>query len=375
MVVWITAMDNMKKITFCGWLALTTLFSLTSVQAEIVFDREKGVRVEGGFLSRFFHGFGSDGEQAQSLIKKAEGELAEDDYRGALSTYKKIAKRFPIEKVETGDGRKVYAAAEALYQSALVRERYSQWGKAFDALQEVVDKYPSYDFDKVIVAQSRIAAKVGSGARTKIFRVIPGFRNFGQAREFHQKIAENARGPEHAPAALMASADIAREDNKEIEAIDSLERLINLYSEDSLCEKAYFDLAVIHESMVKGPLYDQGATLKAVNFYEDYLILFETISQVPRETEEGFAKRREAWRVRLQEAEQGLGRMRDMLARSKLEIGKFYHRHGHKFAPRSSVEKPATQYYNEAITLAPDSESARSASELLKEFEKAESQP
>jgi len=41
----------------------------------------------------------------------------------------------------------------------------------------------------------------------------------------------------------------------------------------------------------------------------------------------------------------------------------------------TSVEKPATQYYNEAITLAPDSESARSASELLKEFEKAESQP
>ena len=205
--------------------------------------------------------------------------------------------------------------------------------------------------------------------------MIPGFRNFGQAREFHQKIAENARGPEHAPSALMASADIAREDDKEIEAIDSLERLINLYSEDSLCEKAYFDLAVIHESLVKGPLYDQGATLKAVNFYEDYLILFETISQAPRETEEGFAKRREAWRVRLREAEQGLGRMRDMLARSKLEIGKFYHRHGHKFAPRSSVEKPATQYYNEAITLAPDSESARSASELLKEFEKAESQP
>jgi hypothetical protein len=64
-----------------------------------------------------------------------------------------------------------------------------------------------------------------------------------------------------------------------------------------------------------------------------------------------------------------------MLARSKLEIGKFYHRHGHKFAPRASVEKPATQYYNEAITLAPDSESARSASELLKEFEKVESQP
>ena len=375
MVFRFNTMDKMKKLNFCGWFVLVTIFSLNSLQAKIVFDGEKGFRVEGGFLSRFFGGFDSDGEQAQALLEKAESELAENDFRGALSTYKKIAKRFPIEKAETSDGRKVYAAAEALYQSALVRERYSQWGKAFDALQQVVEKYPSYDFDKVIVAQSRIAAKLGAGARTKVFRFIPGFKNYGQALEFHQKIAENARGPEHAPIALMASADIARRDNKEVEAIDSLERLINLYPEDRLSEKAYFDLAVIHESMVKGPLYDQGATLKAVNFYEDYLILFEALAKAPRETDDDFAKRREAWRVRLQEAEKGLGRMRDMLARSKLEIGQFYHRHGHKFAPRSSVKKPATQYYNEAITLAPDSDSARSATELLKEFEKTESQP
>ncbi|MFP6854325.1 MAG: hypothetical protein VB980_00970, partial [Opitutales bacterium] len=180
---------------------------------------------------------------------------------------------------------------------------------------------------------------------------------------------------EYAPDALMASAEIARQDDKEIDAIDSLERLINLYPEDRLTEKAYFDLAVIHESMVKGPLYDQGATLKAVNFYEDYLILFETIKRAPRENETSFSQRREAWKVRLVKAEQGLARMRDMLARSKLEIGKFYHQHGHKFSPHGSTETPARQYYNEAITLAPNSESARTASELLKQLEKPVNQP
>lgn len=369
-------MDEMKKSILFVWLALAILLPMSSAEAEIISDREKGTRVEGGFLSRLFGKKGYGGEQqAQLLINKAEGELAQKKYRSALSTYKKIAKRFPIEKVNTGAGLNVYAAAEALYQSALLRERNSQWEKAFTALQEVVEKYPSYDFEKVIVAQSRIASKLGAGARTRIFKVIPGFRNYGKAREFHQKISENAKGPEHAPAALMASAEIARRDDKNVEAIDSLERLINLYPEDSLCEKAYFDLAVIYESMVKGPLYDQGATLKAVNFYEDYLILFEAIDQVPRESGEQFAIRREAWKVRLLEAEQGLGRMRNMLAQSKLEIGRFYHRHGHKFAPRASREKPPKQFYNEAITLAPNSKSALSAKELLKEFDETESQP
>ena len=284
-------MDKMNFTISWGFFTLAICSLLPSVEAEIVSDGEKGIRVEGGFLSRFFGAKGGD-EQAQNLIKEAEGRLADENYRGALSIYKKIAKGFSIEKVQTSDGRKVYAAAEALYQSALIRERYSQWTKAFAALQEVVEKYPSYDFNKVIEAQSRIAFKLGAGARTRIFRVIPGFRNFGKAHEFHQKIAENARGPEHAPSALMASAEIARRDNKEVEAIDSLERLINLYPEDRLSEKAYFDLAVIHESLVKGPLYDQGATLKAVNFFEDYLILFEAIDRAPRESENDFAKRR-----------------------------------------------------------------------------------
>ena len=35
-------------------------------------------------------------------------------------------------------------------------------------------------------------------------------------------------------------------------------------------------LAKVYEDRVAGPQYDQGSTLKALNFYEDYLILFAT---------------------------------------------------------------------------------------------------
>jgi outer membrane protein assembly factor BamD len=367
-------MEKMKKriIWLCFYLSVMGCVPL--LKAEVILDRDKGVRVEGGFLSRFFGKSSPSREQAQLLIEKAEAALSKRNFRSALSTYKKIAKRFSIEKVTTKEGKEVYAVAEALYQSALLRERNSQWEHAFNALQEVVEKYPSYDFEKVINAQSRIASKLGAGARTKIFWVIPGFRNYDKAMKFHKQISENARGPEHAPAALMASAEIARSGKKESEAIDVLEQLINFYPEDILCEKAYFDLAEIYESMVKGPLYDQGATLKSINYYEDFRILFSEIEKSPRETEVEFEHRRASWQVRVQQAEKGLARMRDMLARSKLEIGQFYHRHGQKFSPRGSVAAPAKQYYQEAITLAPNSESARTAQELLEELQKTQDQ-
>ena len=48
------------------------------------------------------------------------------------------------------------------------------------------------------------------------------------------QIAELVRGPRFAPRALMVLAEIALKDEKEEEAIDGLERLINLYPENYL---------------------------------------------------------------------------------------------------------------------------------------------
>ena len=74
----------------------------------------------------------------------------------------------------------------------------------------------------------------------------------------------------------MALAEIALKDDQDEDAVDALERIVNQYPENYLSEKAYFMLAKFYEDRVAGPQYDQGSTLKALNFYEDYLILFAT---------------------------------------------------------------------------------------------------
>ena len=73
----------------------------------------------------------------------------------------------------------------------------------------------------------------------------------------------------------MILAEISIKYDKEEEAIDALMRMINLYPDHYLAEKAYFQLAQVYQKMVSGPQYDQGSTLKALNFYEDYLILYK----------------------------------------------------------------------------------------------------
>ena len=104
----------------------------------------------------------------------------------------------------------------------------------------------------------------------------------------------------------MILAEISIKDNKEDEAIDALERLINLYPDHFLSEKAYFQLAQIYEGLVSGPNYDQGATLKALNFYEDYLILYKLPPVKDRhESSQDYLARIENFKTRKELAEKG----------------------------------------------------------------------
>ena len=94
--------------------------------------------------------------------------------------------------------------------------------------------------------------------------------------------------------------------------------------------------------MVEGPEYDQAPTRNAISFYQDYLILF------PKEA--GVSK-----------AEEGLDKMRDTYARSRLVMGDFYY-----YYRNNNIA--ASIFYNETITLAPDSPAAEEARTQLKKI-------
>ena len=86
----------------------------------------------------------------------------------------------------------------------------------------------------------RIAERLAKEKLPKKWGIFPRFRSGTQDRLRLNQIAGLARGPKFAPRALMALSEIAIKDNKEDEAVDALERLINLYPDNYLCEKVYY---------------------------------------------------------------------------------------------------------------------------------------
>ena len=311
-----------------------------------------------------------ESQQAKEWFLKAEDEEKKGDLRDALSYYEKFSKRRTDTRI-IRDGSEIQIGPESLFRAARIQEERGNWPKAFERLRLIAEAYTEYDFNKVAGALMRLAERLAKEKQPRKWGVLPRFRSGEQDRYRLNQIAHLARGPKYAPRALTALAEIARKDDEEEEAIDALERLVNLYPDSHYCEKAYFDLAFIHESMVAGPDYDQGATLKALNFYEDYLILYETAPPKSRhETNDDLAARQVAAKERLAKAEDGRKRMREVLSASKLQVGRYVEKYGKYFIVRwrELGDGPALQFYSEAVTVAPASESARKAEARMAEL-------
>ena len=129
------------------------------------------------------------------------------------------------------------------------------------------------------------------------------------------------------------------------EAMDALDRMINTYPQSVLAPDAYLGLAKAHSALVEGAYYDQASTRDSITYYEDFMILYPSDNNVAL-------------------AEKGLTEMKKVLADSKIKIADFY------FYRRDNY-KAARVFYNEAITVYPDSDMAAKAKQRLVEVDAA----
>jgi outer membrane protein assembly factor BamD len=264
---------------------------------------------------------------AAALLTKGTEQFEAGKLRAAKSTLKKIIKKYPAS-TSTG---------EALAIRAQIYMTEGKWIKAFDDLQNIVTKHADYqNFDQVIADQFDCATALMEGARGKILWVFPGFKQYGASAKQFEQIVQNAPYGDYAPLALMNIALISTDlTNQPEEAIDALDRLINYYPQSMLAPDAYYNLAQTYSDLVEGYEYDQGSTRRAISYYEDFLILF------PASNYTG-------------EVEANLSTMENLLASSRLNIGDFYYYYRNN-------NTAALVFYNEAITIEPDSDAAEEA--------------
>jgi outer membrane protein assembly factor BamD len=310
-------------------LVVVLVAAVPRMSADLVWSPGTGWHVEGGALAVLS---GTEGRNALDMMNKARAAEEGHHWHSAIKLYHKVAIRY---------GSSAYAA-EALYRMGLIYQQNKEYFKAFDTYQTMLTLYPSSQkFNQVVAEQYRISSLLLDGARPRVWGFFPGFRNRERAVEYFERIIANAPYSDYAPLSLMNVAKGQRMIGGTEEAIDALDRMINTYPRSVLTPDAYLKLAHAYASLVAGPLYDQESTRQAVTYYEDYLILFPGDS--------GAA-----------EAEKGLAKMKRVLAESKIILADYYFKYRKNY-------QAAKVFYNEAITVYPDSEVAnRARVKLLK---------
>jgi len=302
-------------LVLASFLAL--LFVPARLAADLIWTPQGGWHVEGGVLEGLG---GNEGRNALEMMNKARAAEETNSTGSALKLYRNVSKKYP---------NSVFAS-EALYRTGLLYQKRQQYYKAFDSYQQMLARYPNSEkFTQVIGEQYRIASDLFAGKRSRIWGWLPGFRNREKALEYYETIVHTAPYSDYAPLALMNAAHGYKDIGESEAAIDALDRMINTYPRSVLTPDAYLKIAQTHASLVDGPYYDQASTKDAITYYEDYMILFPG--------DAGMAS-----------AEKGLADMKKVLAQSKLTIADYYYKYRKNY-------KAAKVFYNEAITVYPDS--------------------
>jgi outer membrane protein assembly factor BamD len=266
-------------------------------------------------------------ESARPIYQKALAAENNGRVRKALKLYEEIYQDYPASSF----------AGQSLFNSAILEYNRKKWKKSYSAFQTILIYHP--DFPRY---QFKIAIAQAEGDGIKFMFVFPS-RAYNRSVEYFEQVVRNAPYSDHAPLALMNVALIHQREGETAMAIDALDRLINSYPSSLLADDAYLSLAETFADLVQGPEYDQGATREAISYFEDFLILFSNNQDIAR-------------------AEQGLAQMEDVYARSKLVIGEYYFKHRRWY-------QAAEIFFNEAITIAPDSPAAESARGYIAQIE------
>lgn len=320
----------MNFLRSAAFLCATCCTTLT--HAEVVWTPEGNWQVKGGILAEV------TGEEEKSAIRQTAQDLlneagqlqAKGSYHAALNRYEEITALYPGSPF----------AAEALFQSSVIYRQRAQFEKSFKGLQELLRLYPEYPrFNAVIEEQNAVALAIKAGERPMIGGWFPWFKDYGTGLVYFEEVQRNAPYSALAATALFNKGELALQIDREEEALFAFERIINYYPRSPQTPTAYLALAQTHANRSMGPEWDQGATLEALNYYNDFLALF------PQDERAESA---------LQKSEE----LRDDLAKNRLEMGRFYYE-------RRNNPRAAAIFFNEAITAAPESETAREAQQLL----------
>ncbi len=273
--------------------------------------------------------------RAEEQMQVAEESFAKKEYRVAQKAAKRVVRKWPLSDY----------APRAQYLLARCYEERKQDERAFNQYNLLITKYPKYEgYNEVIERQLLIANRFLAGQWFKLWGCIPIGPSMEKTSKLYEQIVQTAPWHKVGPEAQMSIGEARERQKNYLLASLAYDKTADLYSDyPRIASEALWKSAESNRRQAAEAEYDQGAAVRAIDTYNDFMALFPEDNRVPQ-------------------ARSSVTALRTEQARGSLLVAKFYEKY-HRY-------ESAVIYYNEVLIKDPESlyaDEARERLDILKE--------
>ncbi len=212
-------------------------------------------------------------DRAKDQLEFAQKVFDERSYNLALKAAKRVVLVWPLSDY----------APQAQYLVGRCREAKKQDERAFDAYQEILEKYPKIaNYQEIQQRQFEIATRFLNGQWFKLLGYIPVFPSMEKTAGMFEKLVKSGPYSDVAPQAQM-SIGAAREKQKDYPlAVKAYETAADRYNEQKqVASDALYKAGMAYNKQAKTGEYDQNISAQAIATFNDFATLYPDDPRVP----------------------------------------------------------------------------------------------
>ena len=235
-------------------------------------------------------------------------------------------------------------APQAQYLIGRCYEAKGNDEKAFNAYQQVLEKYPKIEYyPEILQRQFQIAGRYLGGKWFKRMGILP-YHSMEKTAVMYTKIIKNGPYSEIAPQAQMNIGAAREKESKYPLAVKAYERAADRYNDrPEVASEAVYKAGLAYNKEAKTAEYDQSVAAQAIATFTDFIALYPDDARVP-------------------EAQKIINSMKTEQARGSFKTAKFYE--------KKKKWDGALIYYNEVLLKDPESRLATTALERIDTLKK-----
>ena len=315
------------KLRFGIWISLFVVMVLLPLRspAPLIFVPGEGW---------YYENYGETGKwqrtRAKDQLDVAEQAFTNKDYTVTMHAAHRVLRVWPLSDY----------APRAEYLVARCLEAKHRDEAAFNAYQQIVDKYPkSGQYNEVLWSQFKIADRFLDGEWFRLWNIIPLYPSMDETAKLYEKIVKSGPYSEVAPHAQLRIGAAREKQHDYSRAVKAYDTAADRYNDQpAIASDAMYRAGVAWEKQADTAEYDQGAAAQAIASYTDFITFYPDDKRVA-------------------ETQQAITRLKAEQVKGNFEIAKFYEK-GHKWAG-------AIVYYNAVLQLDANSPLAAQARQRI----------